>query len=745
MDILSAIQFSAPIKQTKKLEGYGSLNYKVTLTNEAQYLVKIFNEGKTPLIEEEERIINGLHTKMQTIQIPACVAFEIANNANNASHIRVTNFIEGTCLHKAAATDALLIDIAEAAANMQLLLGSIESPVIKAHEHDWNLRNALRNKPNMHHIPHAGDRKLVQHFFACFEHEVLPNLHTLRHGIIHGDLNEANIIIQNGQLQGFIDFGDISYAPVVCELAILLTYIMMMFPEDCMQKAAIIIKHYQNIFPLTKQEIELLPVLIATRLCVSVCNSAAAKALAQHTDYILISEQPAWHLLKQWITYNPIYLQQSFMLFAGFKVPPVDSHSWLQRRKKVAAPSLSLSYNEPIHMSASLFQYMYDKTGNAYLDAYNNIPHVGHAHPAIIEAATTQMRKLNTNTRYIYNSYITYSENLLTLFPKPLEKAMLVNSGSEASDLASRIARTITGKKGIAVLEWSYHGNTQNGIYISSYKFDRKGGAGAADFILRLPLPKAYNAKYNNAQDYVAEAKQLIEAYEQQGKSLAAFIAEPVSGCGGQVPLIENYLKLLTPYLRSKGILVIIDEVQTGFGRMGSHFWGFEMHGIVPDIVVLGKPIANGHPMGAVVTTEAITHAFNNGMEFFSSFGGNPVSCAIGNAVIKVIKEEALQQQANETGNYWMEELRKLQPQFPLLGNVRGAGLFVGVECITEDYKENTAMAQRIKDDLKNAYILASTDGPLDNTLKMKPPLCFSKANVDRFMEAMYKSVISLI
>ncbi len=743
MDISTVITFPSAVVHTEKLEGYGSRNYKVTLANKQHYLIKVYARQEAFLIKEEERILALLQPNVP-IQIPISEPFPIHADFTNDYHIRIINFIEGTTLTKHDVHNGLLIDIAEAAATMLAHISTIESYIIKGRQHRWNLRDALLNKLNIQYITNAADRKIVQHYFSCFEQELLPRLHVLRQGVIHGDLNEANIIIHNNKLHGFIDFGDMSYAPLVCELAILLTYIMMMFPEDGMQKAAIVIKHFHKIFPLTKEEVELLPLCIATRLCVSVCNSAAAKANKQDTEYILISEQPAWHLLKQWVAYNPLYLQQCFLQFAGFHVNTIDTESWLQRRRQVASPSLSLSYTTPIHMSTALFQYMYDVNGQTYLDAYNNIPHVGHTHPVVVEAAYQQLRKLNTNTRYIYDSYITYSENLLSLFPKTLTKAMLVNSGSEASDLASRIARTITGKKGIAVLEWSYHGNTQNGIYISSYKFDRKGGAGAADFILRLPLPKAYNGKHSTAHDYVEEAKKCIEDYEQQGNTLAAFIAEPISGCGGQVPLMDDYLKLLVPYLKSKGILVIIDEVQTGFGRMGGWFWGFEMHGIVPDMVVLGKPIANGHPMGAVVTTEAITHAFNNGMEFFSSFGGNPVSCAIGNAVIQVIRDEGLQQQANETGRYWLASLKNMQQQFPLLGDVRGSGLFIGVECINEQGKENTPLAQHIKDYLKEAYILASTDGPLDNTLKMKPPLCFNKQNVDRFTEEMYNALKTL-
>jgi ethanolamine-phosphate phospho-lyase len=744
MDIFQYIHFPAPISDAKPLAGYGSINYKVTLVNNEHYLVKIYKAEEKKLIREEERIIAVLQSKVH-FHLPQTLPIPIAANLPEDLYIRVSTFIEGTALTKETATDQLLAELAFAAADMLHHLQHIESDIIKAHEHDWNLRDALRNKPKADCISNPADKKIVQHFFSLFEKAYVSKFSSLRKTVLHGDLNEANIIIHNNQLNGLIDFGDISFAPAVCEPAILLTYIMMMFPDECFEKAGILIKHFQQRFPLTAEEIEILPLLIATRLCVSVCNSAAAKAKSTDTDYILISEQDAWHLLRHWISLNPIFIVNQFKQSAGLPVSITDSDNIFERRMRTASPGLSLSYHQPIHMSAALFQYMYDAQGGSYLDAYNNIPHVGHSHPAIVEAATKQLQLLNTNTRYLYNSYVDYTEKLLSLFPASLNKALLVNSGSEASDLATRIARTITGKQGMAVLEWSYHGNTQNGINISSYKFDRKGGKGAADWILRLPLPKAYQGRYTSAEAYFKEAKALIEDFENKGGQLAGFIAEPISGCGGQVPLMEGYLALLVPYIRQKGILVIIDEVQTGFGRLGEWFWGFEMHGIIPDMVVLGKPIANGHPMGGVITTEAITDAFNNGMEFFSSFGGNPVSCEIGNAVIQTIQLEGLQQNAFETGRYWIQQLNSLKNQFPLLGDVRGAGLFIGVECITADGKENTLLAQQIKNGLKDAYILASTDGPLDNTLKMKPALCFTQKNVDRFIDKMSGVLTKLV
>ncbi len=732
--LLNHIKFLTPIQTIEKLDGYGSENFKISLQDETVFLVKIYPQSELHKIEEEKRLLASIR-KHCTFSLPEDIGDIEIEPLHEPCFIRILKFMEGQPLEDAHVSDNLLAQLGKAAGALVAALHKEQSYYTKANEHDWNLRDALRNKTKIPFIKDAADRKIIAHYFTQFEQEFLPDMQQLRMGIIHGDLNEANIIVRDSVFNGFIDFGDISYAPVVSELAILLTYTMMMFPETAFEKATVIIQNFQSSFPLNEKELQYLPLLIATRLCVSVCNSAEAKAQSKDTSYVLVSEQAAWTMLRKWAATNPLALLQQLL---PSTVVNNTQQRILERRIRVAAPSLSLSYSQPIHMSSALFQYMFAAEGTSYLDAYNNIPHVGHCHPKVVEAAVQQMRKLNTNTRYLYDVYVDYSEKLLGLFPDSLNKALLVNSGSEASDLATRIARTVTGKKSMLVMEWGYHGNTQNGIHISSYKFDRKGGKGPSDWIVKLPLPKAFKGTKNTALEYFEEAIQIIEEQEALGHEFAALITEPISGCGGQVPLIEGYLPLLANYLKQKGILLIIDEVQTGFGRLGHYFWGFEMHGVLPDMVVLGKPIANGHPMGAVVTNDLITAAFKNGMEFFSSFGGNPVSCSIGNAVIDVLVEEQLQQNAATVGDYWIAESKKLAQQFPLLANVRGSGLFVGIECLDEKGKENTLLADQLKNGLKEHCILASTDGPLDNVLKMKPPLCLTKTNVDQFNQALY-------
>jgi len=433
-------------------------------------------------------------------------------------------------------------------------------------------------------------------------------------------------------------------------------------------------------------------------------------------------------------------------LLAGIPMRKSEAVSPEYIRKKrgaVLAPNLSLSYRQPLWISRGYMQYLYDYTGRRYLDTVNNVAHVGHEHPRVTEAGIRQMRVLNTNTRYLHPAVVEYAESLLETVPEQFQVCYFVNSGSEANELALRIAKTVTGRTDMLAIEMGYHGNTNACIEVSSYKFDRKGGKGCPPHTHIVPLPDGHAGKYSGhdgstAQAYAAEVQRVLQQLEQENRSPAGIICESIISCGGQVMPPPGYFKEVYRNLQQSGGLVIADEVQTGFGRVGHHFWAFELHGVVPDIITLGKPIGNGHPMGAVITTRAIADAFNNGMEFFSTFGGNPVSAAIGLAVLEVIHEEGLQLKALETGEYLQQQLHQLQAQFPLISDVRGAGLFLGI-ALTQDDTPATRQAAYLVNRMRERGILMSTDGPFDNILKIKPPLCFQPRDADFLMASMEK------
>lgn len=420
-----------------------------------------------------------------------------------------------------------------------------------------------------------------------------------------------------------------------------------------------------------------------------------------------------------------------------FPVSPPTSSQTLAARKTRLGGNLSVSYRKPLKIVRGWMQHLYDDTGRAYLDAYNNVPLVGHSHPRVVRAAQAQLALLNTNTRYLHDNAVRYAERLTDLMPAPLQVCYFLNSASEANELAIRMARAYTRRHDIIVLEHAYHGHTNTLIDISPYKFNGPGGAGRKPWVHVAPIADDYRGAYRRGdpdagRKYASHVARLIA----DGASPAAFIAETLPSVGGQIVLPQNYLSEVYASVRAAGGVCIADEVQVGFGRLGKHFWGFESQDVVPDMVVLGKPIGNAFPLAAVVTTAAIAAAFDNGMEFFSTFGGNPVACAAGLAVLDVLRDEKLPQNAQRVGHYLRSRLTALMDRYPIVGDVRGMGLFLGVELVRDrtSLEPADSEASYVSNRLRERGILTGTDGPYHNVIKIRPPLCVSEDDADFFV-----------
>ena len=393
--------------------------------------------------------------------------------------------------------------------------------------------------------------------------------------------------------------------------------------------------------------------------------------------------------------------------------------SLIDVRARLLGRNLRVAYEKPLNIVRGEMQYLYDDEGRRYIDAYNNVAHVGHCHPKVVAAGQRQMELLNTNTRYLSDLILEYATKLTATLPESLSVCFFVNSGSEANELALRLARAHTKARDLIVLDHAYHGNTTTLIDISPYKHDGPGGEGAPSWVHTAPLPASQ-----------ADAQHVVALAEKLRSRLCGFIAESMPSVAGQIVLPEGYLANVYEAVRDAGGVCIADEVQTGYGRIGTHFWAFEKYGVVPDIVVLGKPIGNGHPIGAVITTREIANSFDNGMEFFSTFGGNNVSCAIGLKVLEVVQEENLQAHALKIGGRLLKGLRDLQQRHEIIGDVRGSGFFLGVELVRERIPA-TQEAARIVNQMREHGILLGTDGPHHNVLKIRPPMPFSQADAD--------------
>ena len=387
-------------------------------------------------------------------------------------------------------------------------------------------------------------------------------------------------------------------------------------------------------------------------------------------------------------------------------------------RQRLLGRNLSVAYEKPLYIVRGSMQYLYDDEGRRYLDAYNNVAHVGHCHPKVVAAGQRQMERLNTNTRYLSELILEYAEKLTATLPESLSVCFFVNSGSEANELAIRLARAHTKARDMIVLEHAYHGNTTTLIDLSPYKHHGRGGEGAPAWVHTARLPAS-----------VADVQHVIDIVQKLDAPLCGFIAESMPSVAGQIVLPDGYLNQVYDAVRGAGGVCIADEVQTGFGRIGTHFYAFEKYGVVPDIVVLGKPIGNGHPLGAVITTRRIAESFDNGMEFFSTFGGNNVSCAIGLKVLEVVHEESLQTHALKVGEHLLAGLHELDQRHEVIRQIRGSGFFLGVELVEE--------ASCVVNQMRERGILMGTEGPRHNVIKIRPPMPFTDSDADQLVQTL--------
>jgi 4-aminobutyrate aminotransferase-like enzyme/Ser/Thr protein kinase RdoA (MazF antagonist) len=591
------------------------------------------------------------------------------------------------------------------------------------------------------------------HFAAT----VLPAFSDLPHGVLHGDANDHNLLVSGDgeelRVTGIIDFGDVTWGPRVFDVAIACAYAIH-HSDQPLEAIGQIVAGYHEHSPLTEAELAVLLPALAMRLVQSVVVSASDGADHDDDSYLRVSEAPSWRALEKLSSIEPSAGHQH-LLEACNIAPSSDPRSTLQAkhiqtlRDRHMGPSLSTSYDRPLHLVRGQGTYLFDRAGFAYLDGVNNVCHLGHAHPGPVEAAARQARTLNTNTRYLHDEVVRLAERLSGLFPDPLSVCYFVNSGSEAGELALRLARAATGRQGVICVEGGYHGNTSAMIDISPYKHSGPGGHGAPPWVGVLPLPDPYRGLHTGratADAYANHFEQVTDRLAAEGYPPAALFAEALIGCGGQIIPPTGWLSAIYAKARASGAVCVADEVQVGFGRVGTHWWAFEREGVIPDIVTLGKPMGNGHPVAAVITTPAIARAFDPEMEYFNTFGGNPVSCAVANAVLDVIEGEQLRNRARTVGQWLKAELQSVAETTPAMGDVRGVGMYLGIEWVlpAAEPVPDPIGAARVVSHLRNRGILLSTDGAEHNVIKIKPPLSFDMDEARLLCSALRRAVETL-
>lgn len=415
--------------------------------------------------------------------------------------------------------------------------------------------------------------------------------------------------------------------------------------------------------------------------------------------------------------------------------------SLLERRYRVLGRNSPLFYEKPLQLVRGEGVWLYDVDGKRYLDAYNNVPHVGHCHPRVVAALSRQAAALNTHTRYLDENVVAYAERLTSLFDDRLSMAMLVCTGSEANELALRIARDCSGGEGIISTAWAYHGNTAAVMQVSSLftPADKRG-----PHVRTVPVMDPYRERAGRSDEelaiaYADDVKRAIDSFAAAGIRFAGLLFCTAFSSEGLPTVPAGFMAKALAHVHAAGGYFIADEVQAGFGRFGSHMWGHRRLGVVPDIVTMGKPMGNGHPLAGVVARRDLVEEFTSRNMYFNTFGGNPVSAAVGMAVLDVIEDEGLLQNARVVGDYTLSRLRQLAERHPLIGDVRGAGLFFAVELVDDRNAKTPATAQtkRLVNQMRERGVLISRIGIHDNILKIRPPMPFSKQNADLLVDTL--------
>jgi len=736
------------------LPGYSTCNFYLQ-TEDAEYVLKLdpvdSDEGALGL---EESVMAHLATADLELTTPRLVPTlegalrGVVPKETGGGRARCLTYLPGTLwFHSKQKTSKLRQCMGAALAQMNLHLESCAHPQARR-EHSWDPIRAGHQRQFVGAIPDPGRRALAERIFHWFSALVIPRLPELPRSIIHSDANEYNLLVaettEGARPAGIFDFADVTESATIGELAVAMAYGILEEREP-LEAAADYVEGYNQVRPLLPAEIDVLFPLTLSRLAVSVVRSACSRQTEPENAHLFVSEATAWDALERLAEVSPASARDRFAGACGVEIGPFEGASigeLLASRKSHIGSNLSVAYDDPLKIVRGQGQFLFDHRGRPYLDLVNNVCHVGHCHPRVVAAASRQMAILNTNTRYLYDGLTDYADRLCSTLPEPLSVCYFVCSGSEANELALRLARAHTRRKGVMVLEGAYHGHTSSLIEISPYKFLGPGGsAGPEPHVHLAPVPDGYRGRHKGQGPETGRlyGDEVGRVLQEAAAPVGAFICESVLGCGGQILPPCGYLETAYGHVRAAGGVCIADEVQVGFGRMGTHFWAFEPQNVVPDIVVLGKPIGNGHPMAAVVTTPEIAASFANGMEFFSTFGGNPVSCAVGMAVLEVIEEEGLQENARIVGGRMLEGLRELQEKHSLIGEVRGQGLFLGVELVRDRGTLEPAASEAaiVVERMKERGMLLSTDGPLHNVLKIKPPMVLTRDDGDMMVRSL--------
>jgi 4-aminobutyrate aminotransferase-like enzyme/Ser/Thr protein kinase RdoA (MazF antagonist) len=712
-------------------------NFRLTDATGAEWVLKVSNAAEDPgVVAMEAAAIARIAETDPSLPVPlarrtlAGDAFGTVSIGESMHLVRLLPLLPGRHPHPGDLKAANLREIGEVVARIGHALRGFFHPAA-GRVISWDQQHLPGLFGHAALIDPGARRDLLGRVIARFKQRVIPALPALRGQVIHNDVTLDNLLLDDvGHVTGIIDFGDMAHTALVLDIPATLQSLVRE-RVDIFDVADAFLAGYASVLPLEEAEAALLGDLLAGRMAQTILISAFRTRRHPENAYIRGWAEPAWVLLEQ---LEEIGFDEAGRRLAAIARSPsqrrIPDGELAARRRRVLGSALEgLSYRRPLHLVRGEGPWVFDADGRRYLDAYNNVPVVGHAHPRVVSAIARQAAALNTNTRYLHENVVDLAERLSATLPEVLDTVMFVNSGSEANDLAWRMATAVAGADAGLVTDWAYHGVT---AAIANFSPSEWPGGHQPAGVETVAAPNTYRGRYADGGDPVGvardEAVGAVARLAARGRRPAALFVDACFTADGIFVPEPAVVGAIVDAARDAGALYVADEVQSGHGRTGDGLWGHSRWDVVPDIVTLGKPMGNGHPVAAVITRAEIADRFGAKTTFFSTFGGNPVACAAALAVLDILDEEALVARAASVGDLLRTALAALAERHSPIGDVRGRGLMTGVELVRDRSTRDSAtdLAGRVKDEMRERGVLIGTTGRLGNTLKIRPPLCIT-------------------
>ena len=743
--------------EVRALGGERDLNFHVAAEN-GEFIFKISNAADgEDVVGLQVDVLRHIRQRDPSLPVPEVLpgpdglAMHRVTTASGSSHIlRLVSYLPGVPVEDAPVTLRTWREIGALMGRLNVALGSFYHPAARANDHPWDIASCLRFQPLTRHIADPSARTLVDSMFERFRDHVKPRLDATRHQVIHQDAHCGNVLVDPDnpeRITGLIDFGDMVFGPIVADLAIVPDRTAHS-EDDLLDVICNAAAGFDDAFPLLENEVDLLFDVICARYALGATIVAARNELHGDQPRHLDSNTAFVEALDQLMSIGTEAGTRRIRRACRFApaLTSTDEAQLFDKRRQLLGRNATHFYARPMHFEKARGPFLYSTDGHRYLDCYNNVPQVGHCNPHVVKAIARQAATLNTNTRYLYGSILEYAERLTARLAPHLDTCIFVNSGSEANDIAWQMAKVMTGRSGGLLMEDAYHGITGPIREFSPGHPDRKLPA----HLQGLIVPDPYRGPYREGTadigaKYAADAERAIADLARAGHEPAAFMIDSALCSSGVPETPHDYLRNVEKYVRAAGALMICDEVQSGFGRMGQ-WWGHELHGLEADFVTMGKPVGNGHPLGVIVTRREILERFTEKTGLFSTFGGNTVACAAGNAVLDVIERDELIENGIVVGNYLRERLRELAETQPLIGNVRGHGMLVGLEFVTDRDARTPATKEtlRLLELMRQRHVLVGNEGRDGNILKLRPALIFRHEHADLFVDALDSALCEL-